>query len=155
MRLCIYTPCWSMALSCWTRLLTLRSTERSPKSTTRPPWIAGLTFCTILSDFPPADAATFDDLSALSMRETADLSRGYGHTRREGAGDVSIERGQTKPRDTWPVNYTHDCAGDGDLHLTPVGVHELHEALDDLLGVVEAAVLGEDLEQVAGRVCEA
>lgn len=41
---------------------------------------------------------------------------------------------------------------DDDLDLSAVGLHDLEEAVDDLVGLVEATVLGQDGEQVAGQV---
>lgn len=42
--------------------------------------------------------------------------------------------------------------GDDDLDLSAVSLHDLEEAVDDLVGLVEATVLGQDGEQVAGQV---
>lgn len=66
-----------MLLIWLTRLLTLRSIDESPKSTTRPPWMLELTFCVILRLFPPPVVAMLEFLSADSRRCRADLSRGW------------------------------------------------------------------------------
>ena len=56
-----------------------------------------------------------------------------------------LERGLEAGLD---VLWQRRGAGDGDVELALVGCDELVEALDDALGLDEAAVLGEDDEEV-------
>lgn len=114
-----------------TRLLTERSTERSPKSTMSPPWMLGLTFCTILMLLPCE--AYWELLRAVSRREETFLSRGYGVS----IGDLPVMYG-----------ITHSSTGHHNFHFSTVCTHKLQEAIDHTLCLRKASMLGEDTEQV-------
>lgn len=121
-----------------TLLLTLKSTDRSPKSTMMPPWMAGFTFCTILTLFPLL--AYCEPLMAASRRDAVDLSRGC-------SSQALYEDHST----LLSSSSTHSSTRHNHLDLSPVSAHQLEVPINDLFRLSQPTVSSKNLEQVAAN----